>query len=51
MRYRQKHSAITVAIIEGLAREADMYLRAHRLDVAFLVGTFDLTDYHSQPGP
>tara|TARA_R110000787_G_scaffold162447_3_gene275841 strand:+ start:22970 stop:23929 length:960 start_codon:yes stop_codon:yes gene_type:complete len=48
-RYRADHPAIGVEMIEGSAREALMHLRAHRIDVAFLVGRFDLPDCHSRP--
>lgn len=48
-RYRQKHTAIAVEMVEGSAREAIVRLRARRIDVAFLVGMFDLPDCHSRP--
>lgn len=48
-RYRAEHPAIAVEMLEGSAREALMHLRAHRLDVAFLVGMFDLPDCNSRP--
>lgn len=48
-RYRAKHPAITIEMAEGSAREAIMQLRARHIDVAFLVGTFDLPDCHSRP--
>lgn len=35
VRYRQKHPAITVEIIEGSAREADMHLRPTALTLHF----------------
>lgn len=49
MRYRAQHPAITVEVAERSARDAIMHLRAHGLDVAFLVGAFDLPDCHSRP--
>lgn len=49
MRYRTQYPAIAVEMAEGTARDAIMHLRAHALDVAFLVGTFDLPDCHSRP--
>ncbi len=48
-RYRADYPAITIEMTEGSARDALMHLRGHRIDVAFLVGTFDLPDYHSRP--
>jgi DNA-binding transcriptional LysR family regulator len=36
-------------MVEGSARETLLHLRARRIDVAFLVGTFDLPDCHSRP--
>lgn len=48
-RYRADHPAIGVEMVEGSARDAIIQLRAHRLDVAFLVGRFDLPDCHSRP--
>ena len=48
-RYRADYPAIIVEITEGSARDALMHLRAHRVDVAFLVGRFDLPDCHSRP--
>jgi len=47
--YRAEHPAIAIEMVEGSAREALMHLRAHRIDVAFLVGRFDLPDCHSRP--
>lgn len=49
MRYRAEHPAISVEMTEGSARDTIMQLRAHRIDVAFLVGKFDLPDCHSRP--
>lgn len=48
-RYRGEHPGIAVEVLEGSAREAIMHLRAHRIDIAFLVGTFELPDCHSRP--
>lgn len=48
-RYRQEHPDIAIDMMEGAAREAIMHLRAGRIDLAFLVGTFDLPDCHSRP--
>lgn len=47
--YRADYPAVTVEMTEGSAREGLMLLRTHRIDVAFLVGTFDLPDCHSRP--
>ncbi len=47
--YRATHSAIAVEMTEGSARDAIMHVRSHRIDVAFLVGRFDLPDCHSRP--
>lgn len=49
MLYRAEHPAIAMEMAEGSARDAIMHLRAHRIDVAFLVGKFDLPDCHSRP--
>lgn len=48
-RYRAEQPAIALEVVEGSAREAVMQLRAHRIDVAFLVGRFNLPDCHSRP--
>lgn len=48
MRFRTEHPAIVIEMVEGSARETMAHLRARRLDVAFLVGTFDLPDCHSR---
>jgi DNA-binding transcriptional LysR family regulator len=48
-RYRTAHPAIAVEVAEGAARDAIMHLRAHKIDVAFLIGIFDLPDCHSRP--
>lgn len=48
-RYRVVYPDIAVEMAEGSVRDAIMQLRARRIDVAFLVGTFDLPDCHSRP--
>lgn len=48
-RFRLERPAIVMEIVEGSARETMAHLRARRIDVAFLVGTFDLPDCHSRP--
>jgi DNA-binding transcriptional LysR family regulator len=48
-RFRLEHPAIIIEVVEGSARETITHLRARRIDVAFLVGTFDLPDCHSRP--
>lgn len=48
-RYRAQYPAVAVEMIEGSARDALTHLRAHRIDVAFLVGMFDLPDCNSRP--
>lgn len=48
-RFRAEHPAIATEMVEGSARETMAHLRARRIDVAFLVGTFDLPDCHSRP--
>ena len=48
-RYRTTYPAVTVEMAEGTAREAIVQVRAHRIDVAFLIGRFDLPDCHSRP--
>ena len=48
-RYRAAYPAIAVEMAEGSARDAIMQVRAHRIDVAFLVGMFDLPDCRSRP--
>lgn len=47
--YRKEHPCIAVEMIEATARDAVMLLRAGRIDVAFVVGAFDLPDCHSRP--
>ncbi|RVG68760.1 LysR family transcriptional regulator [Sinorhizobium meliloti] len=46
--YRRAHPSIVVGMIEATARDAVIQIRAGRIDVAFLVGTFDLPDCHSR---
>lgn len=46
--YRKDRPGIEVEVIEGAARDALMRLRADRLDVAFVAGTPDLPDCHTQ---
>ncbi len=46
--YRKEHPCIAIEMIEATARDAVMQLRAGRTDVAFVVGTFDLPDFHSR---
>lgn len=46
--YREDHSSIEVEITEGTARDAIMQVRAHRLDIAFVVGAPELPDCHSR---
>lgn len=48
-RFRAEHPAIVIEMVEGSARETLAHLHARRIDVAFLVGTFDLPDCHSRP--
>lgn len=48
-RFRVEHSSIVIEMVEGSARETLAHLHARRIDVAFLVGTFDLPDCHSRP--
>ncbi len=47
--YRKDHPCIAIEVIEATARDAIMQLRAGRIDVAFIVGMFDLPDCHSRP--
>lgn len=48
-RYRAHYPGIAVEVAERSARDAIMHLRAHALDIAFLVGVFNLPDCHSRP--
>lgn len=48
-RYRAQYPAIALEMVEKSARDALRQLRAHRLDIAFLVGRFNLPDCHSRP--
>jgi DNA-binding transcriptional LysR family regulator len=43
-RFRTEHPAIALEMVESSAREMIMSLRVRRIDVALLVGTFDLPD-------
>lgn len=47
--YRKEHPCIAVEMIEATARDAVMQLRGGRIDVAFVVGAFELPDCHSRP--
>lgn len=47
--YRRQHPRIAVEMIEATARDAVMQIRAGRIDVAFIVGAFELPDCHSRP--
>lgn len=47
--YRARYPEIFVEIVEEPTRDIIKYLRAHNIDLAFLVGTFNLPDFHSRP--
>lgn len=47
--YRRDHPCIAVEMTEATARDAIMQIRAGRIDVAFIVGAFELPDCHSRP--
>lgn len=47
--YRKEHPCVAVEMIEATARDAVMQIRAGKIDVAFVVGAFDLPDCHSRP--
>lgn len=47
--YRKEHPCIAVEMIEATAREAVMQLRADRIEVAFVIGAFDLTTRQRMP--
>ncbi|MEQ8700649.1 MAG: LysR family transcriptional regulator [Bauldia litoralis] len=47
--YRSTHPCIAVDMIEATAHDAVIQVRAGRIDVAFVVGAFDLPDCHSRP--
>jgi len=49
IQYRAAYPAIAVEMAEGSARDAIMQVCSYRIDVAFLVGTFDLPNCHSRP--
>lgn len=46
--YREFYPTVNVEIRESTARDALMYLRAGKIDVAFLAGAPDLPDCHSR---
>lgn len=48
-RYRRDHPCIAVEMTEATARDAIMQIRAGKIDVAFIVGAFELPDCHSRP--
>ena len=48
-RYRRDHPCIAVEMTEATARDAIMQIRAGKVDVAFIVGAFELPDCHSRP--
>lgn len=47
--YRRSHPCIAVEMTEATVRNAIMQIRAGRIDVAFVVGAFELPDCHSRP--
>ncbi|MHB0713252.1 LysR family transcriptional regulator [Roseomonas mucosa] len=47
--YRRSHPGIAIEMIEATARDAVTQIRAHKIDVAFVVGAFELPDCHSRP--
>lgn len=47
--YRRSHPRISIQLIEATAREAVMLVREGKIDIAFIVGVFDLPDCHSRP--
>lgn len=48
-RYRRRHPGIAIEMTEATARDAVVQVRACKVDVAFVVGTFELPDCHSRP--
>lgn len=48
-RYRKEYPEIAIDMMEGAARDTIMSLRAGQIDIAFLVGNFDLPDCRSRP--
>jgi DNA-binding transcriptional LysR family regulator len=47
--YRKTYPYIAIKMVEATARDAVMYLRSDRIDVAFVVGEPNLPDCHSRP--
>lgn len=47
--YRTSHPGIAIEMTEATARDAVVHVRACKVDVAFVVGAFELPDCHSQP--
>lgn len=47
--YRKSHPGIAVEMTEATARDAVVQVRACKIDVAFVVGAFELPDCHSRP--
>ena len=47
--YRRNHPGIAIEMTEATARDAVVQVRACRIDVAFVVGAFELPDCHSRP--
>ncbi|KTW16622.1 LysR family transcriptional regulator [Sphingomonas sanguinis] len=47
--YRKIHPGIAIEMIEATARDAVVQVRACKIDVAFVVGAFELPDCHSRP--
>ncbi|MEA4838680.1 MAG: LysR family transcriptional regulator [Rhodospirillaceae bacterium] len=47
--YRTAHPCIAVEMTESTARDAVVQIRACKIDVAFVVGAFELPDCHSRP--
>ncbi|MFK0209489.1 LysR family transcriptional regulator [Agrobacterium sp. NPDC090283] len=46
--YRKEYPYIVVEMVEATARDSIAQLRMNRIDVAFVVGVFDLPDCHSK---
>lgn len=47
--FRKRHPCIAVEMTEATARDAVMQVRGRNIDVAFVVGAFELPDCHSRP--
>ncbi len=47
--YRTSHSGIAIEMTEATARDAIVQVRSCKIDVAFVVGAFELPDCHSRP--